>query len=167
MKRIKIPIALIVHIVFIIGVYILQAMVFVHLPIRGCVPVLLPIAVVGLAIFEGPASGGGYGLLAGMLCDISFNQPALIMTVVLTVLGIVVGILSETILARGFPGYFICCVGGLVLTAFVSIFSLVFFAGVSGASLLGTAINQTVYSAVFTFPLYFIVRALGRHGSRV
>ncbi len=162
MSKIKIPVALIAHIIFVIVVYILQSMVFTYITIDGVFPVLLPIAVVGIATFEGSFHGGGYGLLAGMLCDVSFNQPVAVMTVALTVVGIVVGILSETIMARGFPTYFLCCAGVLVLTALVSMSSLMFFANVEFSALLQTGVMQTLYSMIFTLPIYPIVRALGR-----
>lgn len=162
MAKIKIPVVLIAHVIFIIVIYIFQSMIFTYIPINGVYPVLLPIAVVGIATFEGSSRGGGYGLLAGMLCDISFNEPVIVMTVVLTVLGIVVGILSETIMARGFPTYFLSCIGALLLTSFVSMFALVFFNGVDLSALLPTGILQTLYSLVFIIPIYPIVRALGR-----
>ena len=162
MSKIKIPVVLIAHIIFIIIIYILQSMVFTYFPINGVYPVLLPIAVVGIATFEGGARGGGYGLLAGMLCDVSFNQPVAVMTVALTFVGIVVGVLSETIMARGFPTYFLCCAGVQVLTSFVSMFSLVFFTNVEFASLMQTGMLQALYSLIFTLPIYPAVRALGR-----
>jgi hypothetical protein len=162
MSKITIPFVLIAHIIFIIAIYILQSMVFTYLPIGGVVPVLLPIAVVGIATFEGSSRGGGYGLLAGLLCDISFNQPVIVMTVTLTVVGIVIGVLSETIMARGFPSYFLGCLGALILTAFVGFFSLLFFNDTDITALLRTAGEQTLYSVVFVFPIYFIVRALGK-----
>ena len=165
MSKIRIPFVLIAHILFIIAVYILQGLVFTYIPIQGTVPVLLPIAAVGIATFEGSAKGGGYGLLAGMLCDISFNQPVIIMTVTLTVVGIVAGLLGETVMARGFPTYFLGCLGALVLTAFVSFFSLLFFNSVDVRSLLTTAGRQTLYSMIFAIPMYFIVRALGRRSA--
>lgn len=162
MSKVKIPVVLIAHIIFIVIVYIFQSMVFTYIPINGVFPVLLPIAVVGIATFEGSFRGGGYGLLAGMLCDVSFNQPVIIMTVVLTVVGISVGLLSETVMARGFPTYFLCCAGALVLTAFGSMFALVFFTGVEFSALIRTGIEQTLYSVIFTLPLYPVVRSLGR-----
>ena len=162
MSKIKIPVVLIAHIILIVIIYILQSMVFTYFPINGVYPVLLPIAVVGIATFEGGARGGGYGLLAGMLCDVSFNQPVAVMTVALTFVGIVVGVLSETIMARGFPTYFLCCAGVQVLTSFVSMFSLVFFTNVEFASLMQTGMLQALYSLIFTLPIYPAVRALGR-----
>ena len=124
---------------------------------------MLPIAVVGIATFEGSFRGGGYGLFAGMLCDISFNQPVMVMTVTLTFVGIVVGLLSETIMARGFSDVFSRAASPrLFSTAFVSFFSLLFFSGVDIMALLRTAGSQTLYSMVFTIPIYFIVRSLAR-----
>jgi hypothetical protein len=161
-STIRIPFVLIAHILFIVAIYILQGMVFTYIPINGTVPVLLPIAVVGIATFEGSFRGGGYGLMAGMLCDISFNEPVMLMTVTLTLVGIVIGVLSETIMARGFPTYFLGCLAALVLTAFVSMFSLLFFKSVDMMALLQTAGMQTLYSMIFTIPIYFIVRPLGR-----
>ncbi len=161
-SKIKIPIVLIVHILFILVVYIFQSMVFTYVPIDGIIPILLPIAVVGIATFEGSSRGGGYGLLAGMLCDISFNQPVIVMTVMLTFIGIFIGILSETIMARGFPTFFLCCAGALILTSFVSMFSLLFFSGVDMSALIMIGLKQTLYSMLFAFPIYFVVRALGR-----
>lgn len=165
LAKIKIPFVLIAHIIFIFIIYILQALVLTYLPIDGIVPVLLPIAVVGIAMFEGSSSGGGYGLLAGMLCDVSFNQPLILMTVVLTLVGIFVGILSETVMARGFPTFFLCCLAALVLTSFISMFSLLFFSGVDVSALFTVALKQILYSMIFTFPIYFIVRALGHRAS--
>lgn len=165
MSKIRIPFVLIAHIVFIVVIYILQAMVFTYFPVSGVVPVLLPIAVAGIATFEGSSSGGGYGLLAGMLCDISFNHPVIVMTVTLTLTGIVVGVLSETVMARGFPTFFLSSLAALILTAFVSFFSLLFFNGVDMTALLKTAAAQTIYSMIFSFPIYFFVRALGRRAS--
>ena len=126
---------------------------------------LLPIAVAGIATFEGSSRGGGYGLLAGALCDISFNQPVFVMTVTLTLVGIVIGMLSETVMAKGFPTFFLGSLAALILTAFVSLFSLLFFNNVDVSTLLRTAARQTLYSMIFTIPLYFIVRSLGRHAS--
>ncbi len=164
-SKIKIPFVLLGHLLFILLVYILQAMVLPYMPIDGIVPVLLPLAVVGIATFEGAARGGGYGLFAGMLCDISFNQPVMVMTVLLTAVGIATGALSETIMARSFPSFFVFCVGALVLTSFVSMFSLLFFSSIDIAALLSTGLRQTLYSLPFCVPIYFIVHALARASS--
>jgi hypothetical protein len=104
-SKIRIPFVLIAHILFIVVVYIFQSMVFTYIPIDGIIPVLLPIAVVGLATFEGSSRGGGYGLLAGMLCDVSFNQPVIIMTVVLTLVGLSSGFCPKRLWRAGFRAF--------------------------------------------------------------
>ncbi|NLM84516.1 MAG: hypothetical protein GX189_07435 [Clostridiales bacterium] len=162
MRRIKIPFVLVLHIAFIVAVYALQAMIFPHLPIAGYVPVLLPVAAVGIALFEGASRGGGYGLLAGMLCDVAFHQPVLAMTVTLTAIGIACGILSETILARSFPSYIVCCFFALMITSFIPMFTLLFYAGVDPFSLFQLALGQTLVSLIFACPLYFFIRLLAR-----
>ena len=162
LTNIKIPFVHVAHVLFVIIIYIFQSTVFTYIPIDGIVPVLLPTAVVGIAMFEGSSSGGGYGLLAGMLCDISFNQPVIIMTVVLTLVGIFVGILSETIMARGFPTFFLCCLAALILTSFASMFSLLFFSGVDFSALFKIGVKQTLYSMIFIVPIYFFVRTIGQ-----
>ncbi|MEL4107029.1 hypothetical protein AAFA46_09360 [Oscillospiraceae bacterium WX1] len=162
MSKIQIPAVLLAHILVIVLVYILQSMIFAYLPIAGVFPVILPLVVVGIAMFEGSARGAGYGLLAGMLCDISFNQPVALMTITLTIIGIGVGILSETVLARGFPTFLISCLGALLLTAFVSMFSLLFFSRVEFSSLLRVGFLQSLYSIFFAFPIYPIIRSLSR-----
>jgi rod shape-determining protein MreD len=162
MAKYKLPVIFLVHIIFLFTIYVLQSMVFTYIPINGIVPLLLPVAVAGIAVFEGASRGGGYGLLAGMLCDISFNQPIAEMTVFLTLVGITIGALSETIMAKGFPSFFICCLSTLILTSFVQMFSLLFFDRIDVSVLLETAYKQTAYSMIFTFPIYFVVRALGR-----
>lgn len=162
MRRIKIPIVFLLHLLFIVAVYVLQAMVFPYLPVAGYVPVLLPVAAVGLSLFEGSFRGGGYGLLAGMLCDVAFNQPVLVMTITLTALGIACGILSETILARSFPSYILCCFFAVMLTSFISMFSLLFYAGTDPVPLLKSALTQTVCTLVFAWPLYYVIRLLAR-----
>jgi hypothetical protein len=59
------------------------------------------------------------------------------------------------------------CAGILVVSAFVQMFPLVFFAGIPPGQLMATALWQTVYSLVFAIPIWFFVRALGKRAQRV
>jgi hypothetical protein len=65
-------------------------------------------------------------------------------------------------MARGFPSFFLCCIGALILTSFVSMFSLLFFSGVDVKALFEIGYKQTLYSMIFIFPIYFAARSLGR-----
>ena len=117
----------VVHAVLLIIVYILQAEVFARIKILGYVPALLPLATVGVAMLEGNGRGSVFGLFAGILCDISFNQPAALMTLVLTLAGWFVGRLAETVVRRGFLAYIVVSLGILLLVSFVQMFGQLFF----------------------------------------
>jgi cell shape-determining protein MreD len=150
------------HALFLLAVYILQALLFPFITRLTVIPVLLPLAAAGIAVFEGGARGGVAGFAAGILCDLSFNQPIAVFAVVLTALGILIGVLFDTVVARGFPAYLLCGVLALFAVSFTQMFALLFFERVPAPELIRTALRQTLVSALFTPPFYFICRALGR-----
>ena len=160
-KKWSYAVLLVLHALLLMSVYVFQSMIFPYLKIMGIVPLLLPVACTGVAVYQGKVAGSVSGLFAGILCDISFNAPVGLFTLVLTFTGIAVGALSDTVLTRKFGSYFICSVAVLALCAFVQMFQLLFFEGVAPYLLLNTALRQTICSVAFTFPLWFFVRSLG------
>lgn len=158
--------SVVLHALLLIVVYVFQSMIFPYLRLYGMIPLLLPIVSTGVAVYEGHNAGGVTGIFAGILCDISFNEPAGLFTVILTLMGLLIGILADTVIARGFVTFFFCCVAALAVCAFAQMFPLLFYENVSQAPLLMTALWQTVYSLVFTVPLWFFTRALGKRAQR-
>ena len=57
MKYRKIILRVLLHGLFLLVLYALESMVFSRLPILGIKPTLLPIAVVGVGLFEGSLRG--------------------------------------------------------------------------------------------------------------
>jgi len=155
-------IKIVLHGVLLFGAYFLQAIVFPNLPIYGVNPVILPVVVTGVGMFEGHVRGGVFGLLAGMLCDISFNEPTIGFTLLLTAVGLIMGVLSNSILAKGFPSYVASSFVVLLASLIVQIFPVVTLKSVAGSEIVVTAIIQTLYSLVFTFPFFYAVRGLSR-----
>ena len=155
-------ISIILHALLLMTVYIFQGMVFPYLRLYGLVPILLPVAATGVAVYEGRVAGGVTGLFAGILCDVSFIEPTAVFTVLLTITGLIVGTLSDTVMARGFAAFFISSAVVLAVVAFVQMFPLLFFEGAPPSPLMITALGQTVYSLLFTLPLSLFVRALGK-----
>ena len=162
MQRRKLFIDILSHAVLILTAYTLQALVFPYITVLRPTPLLLPLATVGTAVFEGRMRGGIFGVFAGIFCDLSFAQPVASMTVVLMLSGLVVGFLSETIIARGLPAYLVCGVLVLAVTSFVQMFSLLFFRGIPAPILLPTAGFEILVSMIFAIPLYFISGRLGK-----
>ena len=150
------------HAVFLLIVYILQAEVFSYIPILGYTPALLPLAAVAVAMMEGNGNGSLFGLFAGIFCDISFHQPAALMTLTLTVIGWLVGRLSETVVRRGFFSLVVVGFLSLICVAFVQMLGLLFTAGTPLSKLLATAFAQAFITIIFTFPIYWAVKFLVR-----
>jgi len=165
--RRKFFISIILHALLILTVYVLQRMVFPHIRLFGLIPLLLPVVSTGIAVFEGRDIGGVAGLFAGIMCDISFNEPVGVFTVLLTFTGLLVGTLADTVMTRGFLSFYCSSLAVLLLSVTAQIFPLLFFDGALPRALLTEAMRQTIYSLMFTFPIFPLVRALGRRSGRV
>ena len=162
MKRQKQVISLLLHALLMTTVYVFQGVIFPFLRLNGLVPLLLPLVCTGIAVRQGTTAGGISGLFAGMLCDVSFNESVGLFMLLLTLFGLVVGLLADTVFTRGFMTYFFCSAVVLAAASIVQMFPLLFFARVAPSPLFSTALGQTVYSLVFVVPLWFFVRSLGR-----
>jgi len=160
-------VSILYHAMLLIAVYMLQGMILPYLKFSGLVPLLLPIVSTGVAVYQGRVAGGVVGIFAGILCDISFNEPVGLFTVLLTFTGLVAGLIADTVMSRGFATYYICCAATLIIAALTQMFPLLFFERVPSTPLLTMALRQTIYSLIFAFPLWFFLRALGKRAQRV
>ena len=169
MKKKALIISIFLHALLLTTVYVFQGVIFPFMRLGGLVPLLLPVAATGIALYEGRYTGGIAGLFAGVLCDISFNQPTGVFTVLLTLTGLIVGTLADTVILRGFVTYYICCTAVLIISAFVQMFPLILFPSydISIYAMIPTAIQQTIYSLILALPIWFFVRALGNWTDKV
>ena len=169
MKKQELIITILLHSLFIVSVYVFQGVIFPHIRFFGLVPLLLPSACAGIALYEGRYYGGITGLFAGILCDVSFNQPTGVFTVFLTLSGLIIGTISDTVVLRGFVTYYISCTIVLVLSALLGMFPLVASSqlNIPMQVLITTAIQQTIYSLVLALPIWFFVRVLSKRTDRV
>ena len=150
------------YVPFLVFIYILQAMICSNLPIAGAKPLILPVAAICIAMFEGSVRGGVLGLLSGMLCDFSFNNAPIAFTLTLTAICLIVGILADLVLARGFPTFIVCCVTGLLLCAYIQMHGILSVDGTQLPALVKMAFLQLFYSLLFTLPIYFVTRTISR-----
>jgi len=169
MRKQELIISILLHALFIISIYVFQGVIFPHMRIAGLVPLLLPIACTGIALYEGRYYGGITGIFAGILCDVSFNQPAGVFTVFLTLTGLIVGTIADTVVLRGFVTYYISCAIVLALSSVIGMIPLIIspLQNVSMQAILTTATQQTIYSLILAFPIWFFVRALSKRTDRV
>jgi len=169
MKKHLLVASILLHAAFLIIVYIFQGVVFPFMRINGLVPLLLPVATIGIALYEGRDIGGIFGLFAGILCDISFNQPVGVFTVLLTISGLVVGTLADIVILRGFVTFYISSTAILIVSAIVQLFPIMLIpeSAPPFTDLMAIVIQQTIYSLVFALPIWFFVRALGKRADKV
>lgn len=147
---------------YLILLYILQSTVFTRVTLMGVKPLLLPVAVAGIALFLGRVDGGVFGLFAGMLMDMACNQITAQFTILLTLLGILLGVLSDTVLVQGFPSFLVSSLLGLVLISAYQALSLVVLGGAPLTVTAAIGLRQSLYSLLFTIPVYYISRFLCR-----
>ena len=166
-RRWTFAVSIVFHALLMTVAYVLQDVIFTYMNFFGLVPLLLPIVSTGAAVYQGRVAGGISGIFAGILCDISFSEPTGVFTVLLTLTGLLVGLLADTVMARAFATYYISCAVVLAVSAFAQMFPLMFFENVPPYLLLGMAIRQTLYSILFALPIWFFVRALGKRAQRV
>ena len=168
LKKNTLLISILLHALFVITVYIFQGAVFPFVRIGGLVPLMLPVAATGIALYEGQYTGGIVGLFSGLLCDLSFNQPAGVFTVFLTLSGLIIGAISDAYILPGFITYYISCAVVLILSTAIQMFPLMVFEeySIPFHLLLPTAIQQTIYSLIVALPIWFFVRALGKRAER-
>lgn len=156
----RVVIRFIYHALFLLAVYIVQALVLPYIKALPSTPLILPLAAVGVAMFEGGGRGAVAGLMAGALCDMAMNQAVAQFTVLLTFISIVVCVLADAVLAPGFMAYFALCIGTLIACSFMQMFTLLFFDGVAPVFLIHEALQQSLISLPFTVPIYYASRAL-------
>jgi len=160
-ERWNFVVLIVLHVLLHMTAYVFQSMIFPYIRLAGLIPMLLPIVCTGVAVYQGRVAGGVSGLFAGILCDVSFNNPVGFYTVVLTLAGIAVGTLTDTVLTRKFGSFFLCSIAVLAIMAFLQLFPLMFFEGVAPNLLFSTALRQIAYSLLFTIPIWFFARSLG------
>jgi cell shape-determining protein MreD len=142
-------------VLFIVAVFVVQGLALPFVTVLPSIPLILPLAAVDTAMFEGGFRGAATGLLTGALCDVAMNRPIALFAVLLTLVCLIVGVLSETVVARGFAPYFLVCAGTLLVCALAQMFTLLFFDGVPSGELFAEAVSQTAVSLPFTAPVYF------------
>ena len=149
-----------IYVLFLSVVFLLQSTVLARVFNGGTKPLLLPLAVAAIALSDGSLKGGAFGVVAGVLCDISFNQPTMQFTLCLTIIGIGIGLIAEAFLVKNLITYVICSVISLVFCALWQSTPYLLFRGVSFSVLFSISVRQLLLSIIFTLPIYYFFRLI-------
>ena len=149
-------------------VFILQNLILSPIAPFGVKPLLIPATVAAVGLFEGGVWGGFVGLAAGYFTDMAIAEHVVLFTILMPAVGFFAGVLGKYMLHRGFMSFVTLALLALILTALCQMFRFLFLAGDDARQFLHLylpgrenwpvwrmGILQTVFSLVWSMPLYF------------
>ena len=89
-------------------VWVLDAYVLNRITFFGVIPMLLPLAVVSVAVLEGAYAGAGFGLAVGLLWELAYPGGFGGLVFGMTLAGMVVGAASQYVLSQNFFSCLLC-----------------------------------------------------------
>ena len=142
---------------------LVQGFVLQYLRISGVFPFLYPILAATLATLEGPVNGTLYGLVLGVICDLTITAPIpCFYTLVFPLAGLCGALMSRSLLSFGW-------LGSLAASACAFIFTGAFHGlilALSGKSawraVLSTCGRELAVSILFAIPVYLLFQAVHR-----
>ena len=154
--------ALALVLVLLINLYVLP-----WYPIFGTIPALLPVAAVTVAVLEGPEAGAGFGLAVGVLSDafIPGTLPGA-MTFSLCLLGLAAGAAARYGVRQSLLGCLLCSAVALTAIDAVRVAGYRLMELGELPALLGVAIQEILWSLVFTPFIYLIFHWVHRRVPR-
>ena len=145
-----------VYALALLPVWFLEAYVLNRFPVFGVAPMLLPLAVICVAVLEGATAGGGFGLAVGILCDAAYFNTDGAMTLGICILGVLAGVLAQYALRQDLVGCLLCSFGGLILIDLTRIGVRLFLGQTDLAAMLAVAVPEVLWSMLFVFPVYLL-----------
>ena len=146
--------------VLILNYHVLAAFSFV------AVPPLIPVMAVAVGILEGPRSGAGFGMAAGVVLSAA-THGSLLWVCGLSLVGWVCGLLAQYVLRRDFVGFFLAVLAAEALRAAVLVLLGLAEGMGEAAVLLPVAAREYFWTLVFAAPVYFICHFCCRHYGRI
>lgn len=150
----------IVYLGVLLAVLFIQNIVLSHVTVFGVHAIIAPIAVVAVGFFEGGVWGGLFGMFMGFSCDMYFNDSAVLLTVLFSIIGFTSGAAEMFFVNKRFFSFFFVSFAALILTAICQMFKFIAITDTNIWILLTTAGLQTLISIPFTFVIYYPCRAL-------
>ena len=136
-------------------VWFLEVYVLSRISLFGVSPTLLPLAAIAVAVLEGGASGAGFGMAVGVVCDAVYGTNGA-MTLSLTLLGAAAGITAQYLVRQNLVGCVLCSAAGLFLIELFRVGWRLLFQVADLPALLRVAAPEFLFSMIFTPLLYAI-----------
>lgn len=132
----------------------------------GAVPLLPMAAAVAVGVLEGPASGAGFGIAAGIaLAAATHGSPFWV--AYLSAAGCLCGLLAQYVLRRDLVGYVPSCLAVSALYECWQVLSHLVTGQADFNTLIWVAGLEFLWTIAFSFPIYGMCRFCCRHYGRI
>ncbi len=137
-----------------LAVWAAEALVLWRFPMFGVIPVLLPLAAVAVAFWEGARRGAVFGLCVGVLADAIYPGTPGGMTLGLCLMGFCVGAIRQYGIRQTFLGYLLCAAVAMAALELFRVLGLLLIQLGSPEALAWVALKEGLWSLCFTIAIY-------------
>lgn len=141
-------------------VWLLDAYILPRFPLWGVIPMLLPSAVVAVAVLEGAYAGTCFGMSVGLLWELSYAGGFGGLVFAMALVGMTVGALSQYALSQSLPGCMLCSAGVLLLLDGLRVGRGLLTQSAQLPQLLQVAVPECLFSLACTPFIYLLFRAI-------
>lgn len=99
----------------VVPIWLAETQLLNRVPLFGVIPVLLPLAAVAVALWEGARCGAVFGLCLGVIADATYPGTPGGMTLGLCLLGLLAGAACQYGVRQSFVGYALCAAAAMGL----------------------------------------------------
>lgn len=150
----------ILYLMYILVAGFFQDTFFSSISLFGVKMFFMPAVAVAIGAFEGGVWGAAFGLVAGYLTDISYENVALF-TALFPAIGFFSGVFARWLVNASLFAYLIMCFASFAVSAAFQVLDLA-LRGNALLPMLWTALVQSLWSLPMAAVLYFPCRAIGR-----
>lgn len=141
-------------------VWLLDAFILPRFPLWGVIPMLLPSAVVAVAVLEGAYAGTCFGMSVGLLWELSYAGGFGGLVFAMALVGMAVGGLSQYALSQSLPGCMLCSAGVLLLLDGLRVGRGLLTQSAQLHQLLQVAVPECLLSLAVTPFIYLLFRTI-------
>ena len=151
-----------VYALALIPVWLLDEFVLNRIPLFGVIPMLLPLAVVAVAVLEGSVAGAGFGMAVGILWELAYPGGFGGLVFGMALAGLLLGAAAQYGLSQSFPGYLLCCGVLLAVLDLMRILRALLYDTAPLSVLLQTAVPECLLSLVWSPLVWLLFRVVFR-----
>ena len=139
--------------------FVLQSVPAFGVRFLGCAPSLLLLLAVGISFFESPAFAAWFGLVAGLLSQLTTSTLVGSDAILFMFAGYILGVLLETIFQRKFVVYLFAALAVTLLQQIAAYLAhlLLFETLPLGSAILHQVLPTFFFTGLFAFPIYWIL----------